>query len=92
MPATRWRCQIHFNDLKDGYENETLSLTEFCGGIADRIMASAWPAQNDRIEGLAYELRYLETEEEVDEILEELYDLADIDRVWFDANFGGTSD
>ncbi len=92
MPMTNWRHQISLTDIRKGYETEQLTLSEFCVSVADRIMASPWAAENDNVEGVTHELRWVtsfdgSTEADVDDLLQQLYDLADDDGVWLDAHF-----
>ena len=76
----------HRIDLSDAFHNDTLTFEERRDAIAKRLKASPWykdadVAEFDGVHDVVNEIGHAEDAEEFDGWWDELYDLADIDRV-----------
>lgn len=79
-----WDRKIRLGDV---FRNEDMSFEERRDAIAARLRASAWLTDPDRRMGLDEAVDGLAGAEDVDEFdgwWDEIYDLADYDRVWID--------
>lgn len=77
----------HTVDLRDVFHSDTLSFTERRNAIVRILRATQWVKDADRAEmdglfDIVVELAAAEDVEEFDGWWDELYDLADTDRVW----------
>jgi hypothetical protein len=79
---TEWTEEIDFSDLRRQHEAETIGFEAFRDGVADRLTASVWARQEERIRELVEDLRRAETPDEFDEEMDYLYSAADTDAVW----------
>lgn len=93
MTATRWRWKVTgVAELIDSYVGGT-SLEELGERIADRLATIPRDILDENAEGdldmLLTELRegYYESTEDFDELLGDLYDWADAERIWIEPVF-----
>lgn len=79
MPT--WRYTV---DLKDVWRNEGLTFEERRTEIARRIRASRWAEESPWtvFHNLVDELAEVGSVEEFDQVWDEIYDYADMDRCW----------
>jgi len=83
-----WLTTIKVGDLHEQVEDESLTLQEAAGILADRLEQSPY-REEDEILDAVMDLRTVEDEYDYDDILERLYDFGDEGhRIWFDAFCG----
>lgn len=76
-----WEDTVVFEDLHDAYEDESMSIQEIAKQLADRLEKSLL-GQDLLDDGTLETLRDVGSVEEFDECLENVYDWADMKRVW----------
>lgn len=76
---TPWLLTI---DLKDVFHNEDLPFEQKRDEIVRRIRATGWHGDHPWLEEIVDNLAESEDENDFDSWWDELYDVADIDRVW----------
>lgn len=76
-----WREVISLGDVS---HNEGMEFPERRDAIVARLRASQWYKHNEISHLVEWWLGEAEDEEEFDQWWDELYDLADRDRVWID--------
>ena len=79
-----WALTIPLSDL---WRNEGISFEERRNQVVDRIRKSRWvklTAYPDTLHGHLNDLKASEDVAEFDDWWDEIYDLADSDRVWLD--------
>jgi hypothetical protein len=72
-------------DLSPWFHNEELTFEQRRDAIVNKIRRSPWPNKNEEVIDILEELAEVETSEEFNEILGDLYDIADLYedyRVW----------
>lgn len=85
MPV--WHLTVKLTDLTDQYRKGELGVEELAEKVAERIKQSGWrditpyPHTFDDTVSL---LRGVDSESEYVAVFNELYDLADSDRVWIE--------
>jgi CRISPR/Cas system-associated endonuclease/helicase Cas3 len=79
---TNWTEEIDLSDLRRRHEAEELTFEAFRDGIADKLAASKWAREEERVRELIEDLRRAETDNEFDDELEYIYNAADDDAVW----------
>lgn len=79
----RWKEQI---DLHEPLTNDGLSFTERRDTIVARIKASCWFANDDGdLSILLEDIAATENEDDFNDVWDDIYDLADTDRVWLNS-------
>lgn len=84
MPVNRWNREVN---LIGAYRNDALTLNERAKAVAERIRKSGWVEDTpypDTFRDLLAELETVETPGEFDAVFDQVYDLADEDRVWIE--------
>ncbi len=78
-----WDRKIRLGDV---FHNGAMTFAERRDAIVDRLRRSGWPGQNDNIAALLVDLAEAQDAEKFDPIWDEVYDEADLDRVWIETN------
>lgn len=84
MPVNRWKREVN---LIGAYHNDALTLNERAKAVAERIRKSGWVEDTpypDTFRDLLAELETVEDAAEFDAVFDQVYDLADEDRVWIE--------
>ena len=69
-------------DVADVFHNKDLSFEQIRDFVVERFRKSNWVQVNERVQELLELLAESEDEDAFNSIFDELYDIADIDRVW----------
>jgi hypothetical protein len=77
--VTEWRRRI---DLRGVLEDETSTFEEIRDEVVRRLRGSRWPEECEPAAGLVDELSETQSAEDFDFVWDELYDVADGERVW----------
>jgi hypothetical protein len=78
MNMANWRYQINLSDLREQYEEKKMTIDEFGKKIAERFRAQSWFEKvQDDIDDILGSLECIESEEDFNNIIEELYDWGD---------------
>lgn len=85
MPV--WHRTVKLGDLVQQWKNQQIDITELAELVVERIKRSGWRALTsdpDLFDDLLDELSEVLNKDEYTGAFNELYDLADIDRVWIE--------
>lgn len=87
MPV--WHITVDLRDLVADWKYGRININELARKVADRIQATKWRSITpypDTFDGLLHDLKISVNEYEYRAAFEEIYDLADSDRVWIETS------
>lgn len=78
-----WRYRIELADLWKKFEAEEIDIEVICKKTAERIKKSLIPAfLRVELEPICDQLQHTDDVEDFDQIMEELYEFADQNKIW----------
>jgi len=85
----QWNQTIELGDLVQQYKNQQVDISELAELVAERIKRSGWRQLTpypDDFDGLLAQLQNVEDRQGYGAVFDEIYDLADSDRVWIETS------